>query len=273
MTDASALARTALIPFKEDQIPSVMTDGRPHVALKPIIEAIGLDYSTQRAKLQGRSWAVVGQSPMTGADGKTYNMVTVDVRTLLMLLATVDESRVADHVRPKLVAYQGEVADAIEGYWTRGGVVNPRAGEPQLAELAEEVEARRQHLAAIRIAERAAAQARVLTAIAPMVDPQWVATQAKERYGVAIGRESEIPFSERTLAVHDFLGEKGISASKRRAMAGNFGKKMKKLYIDLHGVEPGKCLRFVEGAQREVGAYREEHRPLMEQVWREMGNV
>jgi hypothetical protein len=267
VSEGTAVQRIA---FHEDEILTVMIDGRPHIALRPAIESIGLDYSTQYTKLQGRSWAVVGQSPMTGSDGKTYNMVTVDVRTFLMLLATVDENRVAEHVRPKLAAYQSEVADVIEAYWTRGGVVSPRASETQLAELAETVEERRRHLAAIRTAERVEAQVRVLNAMSGLVDPQWLAAQAEERYAVATGRELEQPFQERTLTVSEFLTEKNLPSAVVRSMSGTFGKAMKQAYRQRTGQEPGKSLRFVEGAQREVAAYREEHRPLMEQVWREM---
>lgn len=119
MSDATGRAATALatIEFHGDKIFSILKDGRPHVVLKPAVESIGLDYATQYTKLRGRSWATVGLCPMVAADGKTRDMVTVDVRTFLMLLATVDEGRVSDLARPKLIAYQAEVADVIEAHW------------------------------------------------------------------------------------------------------------------------------------------------------------
>lgn len=117
------------VPFHGDDLMCVRRDDKPHVVLKPVIEGLGLDYWTQVEKLRGKSWAVTRQSLATGADGKTYQMVTVDVRTLLMLLATIDENRVAPAVVPKLIAYQAEVADAIESYFTQGAAINPRATE------------------------------------------------------------------------------------------------------------------------------------------------
>ncbi len=120
------------VPFHGDEILTVEVDGKPHVVLKPAIEAIGLDYWSQVEKVRNKSWAVTGQSPATGSDGKTYDMVTVDVRTFLMLLATIDERRVAKDVAPKLIAYQGEVADAIEAYWTKGAAINPRVQASEL---------------------------------------------------------------------------------------------------------------------------------------------
>ncbi len=114
------------VPFRGEDVLTAEIDGKVHVILKPAIEAIGLDYAAQYTKLRGRTWATVGQSPMVAADGKIREMVSVDVRTFLMLLATVDERRVADDIRPKLIAYQAEVADAIEAYWTTGRAINPR---------------------------------------------------------------------------------------------------------------------------------------------------
>lgn len=110
------------IPFRDGEILAVEIDGKPHIVLRPALEAIGLDYSTQLAKLRGRSWACVGLCPtqMPG-DTQRREVVTVDVRTFLMLLATIDERRVADEVRPKLVAFQSEVADAIERHFTKRG--------------------------------------------------------------------------------------------------------------------------------------------------------
>ncbi|MGH3827533.1 MAG: phage antirepressor N-terminal domain-containing protein [Pseudonocardiaceae bacterium] len=124
MTATTEIVR---VPFHGTELLTVETNGKPHIVLRPAIEALGLDFSTQRAKLRSRSWAVMGLCPTTGSDGKTYQMVTVDVRTFLMLLATVDENRVAQHLQRLLVAYQSEVADVIEAYWTKGAATRPGA--------------------------------------------------------------------------------------------------------------------------------------------------
>lgn len=111
------------IPFHGGDVLAVDIQGKPHVILRPAIERLGLDYSTQLQKLKTKSWASVGLSP---TQDQFHDMITVDVRTFLMLLATIDERRVAESVRPVLVAYQREVADVIEAYWTRGSAANPR---------------------------------------------------------------------------------------------------------------------------------------------------
>jgi hypothetical protein len=108
------------IPFHGGEVVAVMNGNKPAVVLKPAIEHIGVDYWTQVEKLRSRSWATTSQSPVVAEDGKVRDMVTVDLRTFLMLLATIDERRVNEAVRPTLIAYQNEVADVIEAWFTRG---------------------------------------------------------------------------------------------------------------------------------------------------------
>lgn len=107
------------VPFRDGEILAVDVNGKPWVVMRPALESIGLSFPTQLRKLRNRSWAVVAQRATTGADGKTYEMTIVDLRTFLMLLATVSESSVAEAIRPKLIAYQREVADVIERHFMR----------------------------------------------------------------------------------------------------------------------------------------------------------
>lgn len=133
------------IPFHGDDLLAVLVDGKPHIVLKPAIEALGLAYSSQLQKLQGKSWATMSLIDMVGSDGRVRDMVTVDVRTFLMLLAGVQEARVAAHVKPKLIAYQAEVADVIEAHFTRETTSSSHIALPQtysdaLRALADQVE-------------------------------------------------------------------------------------------------------------------------------------
>lgn len=112
---------TALVhvPFNGGDVLCADINGKPHVVLKPALDSIGLDYSSQRAKLAGKSWATMVLVTTVGDDGRSREMVAVDLRTFLMLLATVDERRVGESVRPALVAYQSQVADVIEAHFTK----------------------------------------------------------------------------------------------------------------------------------------------------------
>ncbi|KPC74075.1 hypothetical protein ADL26_11690, partial [Thermoactinomyces vulgaris] len=82
------------IPFHEGEVLAVEVDGKPHVVLKPALDSIGVDSWTQIDKLRTRSWACTSQilAQLPG-DTQRRQLVTCDVRTFLMLLATIDERR------------------------------------------------------------------------------------------------------------------------------------------------------------------------------------
>ena len=114
------------IPFHGDDLLAIDIEGNPYVALKPALECIGVDAKRQISKLAGKSWARTALVPVRDSAGRQQVTNVADLRTFLMLLATIDERRVAEHVRAKLIAYQSEVADVIEAYWLRGRAQNPR---------------------------------------------------------------------------------------------------------------------------------------------------
>lgn len=239
------------IPFHGDEIWTVDVQGQPHIVLKPAVEALGLDYPTQYTKLRSRSWATVGQRPMVAEDGKQREMTTCDVRTFLMLLATIDEKRVGKDVAPKLVMYQAEVADAIEQYWTKGGAINPRATDDQLA----------------AIIDRAKSQAEVLRTLDGIVDRSWLEAKGRHLAARALGEEPELDPSQRPLTVGEYLQDQGVSGGALRSLSTRFGRQLKAAYRAEHGCDPAPVERFVDGALREVAGYTEADRPLFDQVW------
>jgi hypothetical protein len=233
-------------------VQTVLVDGQPQIVLKPAIEELGLDYSTQVRKLKARSWAVMGTAPTTGSDGKTYDMTVVPVRTFLMLLATVNENRVAYLQRSTLIAFQNETADAIEAYWTEGGAINPRATEDQLDSLIS----------------RAKQQAEVLSILAPIVSPEWLETKARLVAAKALGEEPEVDPLDVPLYVPDFLKAKGLKRKQIESVQSWFGRRAAALYEAEHGEKPGKRQSDLpNGSVRETYAWTERHRPVFEETW------
>ncbi len=239
------------IPFHGDEILAIDVDGKPYIVVKPAVESIGLDYWAQIRKLRERSWATTAPKAVVAADGKVRDMVTCDVRTFLMLLATIDENRVAADVKDRLVAYQAEVADVIEAYWTRGGAINPRATREQLDAIVGSAE--------LRI--------RMLAAAKGLVDDRWLEAKAREEIAIGLGQEPEQDPATRFLTVAEYLEEQGVSGAEIRKLSPTFGKRLKLAFINFYGMPPGKSLRFVDGAQREVFVYTEADRGLFDEVW------
>jgi hypothetical protein len=244
-----------LIPFDfhGDRLMLVDEDGKPRIVLRPAMDALGLDYATQYAKLKTRSWARVGQSPTHDSIGRVQQMVTVDIRTFLMLLATIDERRVAKDVAPKLITYQAEVADAIESYWTQGGVINPRASEDQLRLLS--------------------GQASVLQNLRGLVDPGYLDAKARIIAAQALGETPMLDARTKPLTVSIYLSGKGLTSAATKKVAGQFGKRLKKAYIEEFGEAPSEIEDMVGRHVVQVAQYQERNRPLFDRVWSDLAAV
>ncbi len=237
--------------FHGDRLLLIDVDGKPYVVLRPALEALGLDYSGQLQRLQRQPWATVGMMPTVGGDGKVREMAAIPVKTFLMLLATVDASRVSEAVRPKLVAYQAEVSDAIEAYWTKGVAINPRATSEQIVVALHE-----HQLRCLAIAREA-----------NLVDPDWLEAKTRHVLARTLGEEPEVDPTRRPLTVSEYLDEKGIRGRQLRTLAPEFGKWLKSEYITEFGCQPPTVERFVDNALRRVCSYTEAHRPLFDAVW------
>ncbi|MEU3386343.1 phage antirepressor N-terminal domain-containing protein [Streptomyces albidoflavus] len=232
---------------------TVLVDGQPHVLLRPAIEALGLDWKNQYEKLKTRSWGSVVQSTtQVPGDAQTRTHTVAPVRTFLMLLATINENRVKESVRPALVAFQNETADAIEAYWTQGGAINPRATTDQLDSLVA----------------RAKQQAEVLSILSGIVSPDWLETKARLVAARALGEEPEVDPLDVPLYVPDFLKSKGLKRGQINSVQSWFGRRAASLFEAEHGEKPGKRQAdTTSGAVRETYAWTERHRPVFEETW------
>jgi hypothetical protein len=242
-------------------IHTTLVDGQPHIVLKPAVEALGLSYPAQSRKLKSRSWATVAQTATVAEDGKVREMDAVPVRTFLMMLATVNENRVAEDVRPTLVAFQNETADAIEAYWTEGGAINERATDEQLDALQQQIEERR-----IR---RALGLVQLIAAMDDSVDPKWKRSRQLHHYAEATGEIAEIAPEDRALLVETYLKDRGLSKDERRSVRSSFGRRVSLAYEMKHGEKPKDSIGLVDGRERAVKSYTEADRPMFDKVWGE----
>jgi hypothetical protein len=248
-------------------IHTTLIDGLPHIVLKSAVEDLGLDYSTQLAKLKTRSWASVGQSPMQmPGDDQVRSVTVVPVRTFLMLLATVNENRVKAAVRPTLVAFQNETADAIESYWTQGGAINPAASPEQTERLRTDLDAvDRARLAEARLSAYGVAKKYGL------VNDSYVEGMARHELARMNGLEPDIDPQDMTVTADEYLVEKGVSTRDLASARTRLGKTVAALYRARYGKEPQKVKRPVNGAFRDVSAYTFRDIDLFDTAWAEVG--
>lgn len=238
------------IPFHGTNI--VVTADR-QVALRPVCEAMGLDFNGQRQRLKRKSWAVVCMTPTTGTDGKTYEMVTIDRKTFTMWLATIDADRLKnENTREMVELFQSEAADALDKFFHEGGAINPRASEHQVNAL-------------IRQAQM---QMELCQAAKGLIHEDHLEARARVVLARGLGEAPELDAERRPLYTSDFLKEKDLSRKRMQQVAGMFGKRVKREFIVRHGVEPKQYpMNLQNGQVRNVNAYTEADRDLLEQVW------
>ena len=125
MADTTTIAT---VEFHGAQLVTTIVNGVPHVALRPICEAIGLDWEGQRARI-GRHpilGSVAFMTKATGGDGKQYEMTCLPLNMLNGWLFGVDASRVNPDAQDRLLDYQRECFDVLASYWQKGAALNPR---------------------------------------------------------------------------------------------------------------------------------------------------
>ncbi|MFD4547195.1 phage antirepressor N-terminal domain-containing protein [Streptomyces sp. NPDC058466] len=233
-------------------IHTTLVDGQPHIVLKPAVEDLGLSYPAQSRKLKTRTWATVAQTATVAEDGKVREMDAVPVRTFLMLLATVNENRVAESARPTLVAFQNETADAIEAYWTQGGAINPRATEDQLDSLIS----------------RAKQQAEVLSILSGIVSPDWLETKGRLVAARALGEEPDVAPLDVPLYVPDFLKGKGLKRSDIESVQSWFGRRAAAIWKARTGEDVGtRQTDLPNGSVRETKAWTARHLSVFNETW------
>jgi hypothetical protein len=113
-------ARLMAVPFHGDNLVLVGQDNEPYVAMKPLVENMGLAWQPQHVKLAERFGAVITIMVTTGGDGKQYEMTCLPLRKLPAWLYSVTPNKVAPKLREKIIRYQDECDEVLWQYWTGG---------------------------------------------------------------------------------------------------------------------------------------------------------
>ncbi|WP_282703212.1 phage antirepressor N-terminal domain-containing protein [Streptomyces sp. CC219B] len=261
-------AEVARIDLSAGSVETVMVDGQPHIVLRPAVEALGLDWKNQHEKLKTRSWAcVVQQTMQVPGDTQARLHTLAPVRTFLMLLATINENRVAKAHRETLVAFQNEAADAIEAYWTKGGAINPAATLDQVDQLRTQLDSvERARLAQERLTAMGVAKQYGL------VNSSYTEAMARTELARMNGEEPDIDPQDITITCDEYLKEAGVSsAADLRSARVKLGKTVAVLYRARYGKDPQKIKRPIDGVFRDVAVYTMRDRDLFDTAWAELG--
>lgn len=127
---------TYSVPFNGQQIITAMAAGVTYVAMRPIVENLGMSWSTQVRKLSsamdkfncvhmnmvGNSGSVHMNTPLKGGIQK---MLCIPLKKLNGWLFSINPEKVRADIREKLIQYQEECFTVLHDYWTKGAAIRP----------------------------------------------------------------------------------------------------------------------------------------------------
>jgi hypothetical protein len=98
----------------------VVADERDQlVAVKPVCEILGVDFSAQRTKLKEHPLfsSVMVLSTTTGADGKMYEMACIPLRYFSSWLFSINPNNVKEGIRDNVLEFQLKCNDILFDYF------------------------------------------------------------------------------------------------------------------------------------------------------------
>lgn len=110
-----------IITVNEKDILIITYYNEKYVAIKPICEAIGVDYSSQLQKLKDDPIlsSTVVLSTTVGADEKHRKMQTLPLRYVFGWLFRIDSRKVKEEIRESVEKYQRECYDVLFDTFTK----------------------------------------------------------------------------------------------------------------------------------------------------------
>ncbi|WP_180396168.1 phage antirepressor N-terminal domain-containing protein [Klebsiella pneumoniae] len=125
---------TSYVPFNGQQIITAMAAGIAYVAMKPIVENLGMSWGTQQQKLMKslEKFNCIHMN-MVAADGKLRKLLCLPLKKLNGWLFSINPEKVRADIRDKLIQYQEECFTVLHDYWTKGNAENPRKTQQSTA--------------------------------------------------------------------------------------------------------------------------------------------
>jgi len=120
------------VHFHEHTLLTFQHNGQPYVVMKPIVEALGLDWEAQRQRIRRNevlnTSTFMIKAQMLG-DDQEREVVALPLKLLNGWLFGIDAGRVKPEIRETILMYQRECYDALYAYWHLGEAKNPRQSD------------------------------------------------------------------------------------------------------------------------------------------------
>ncbi|MDM8551910.1 phage antirepressor N-terminal domain-containing protein [Desulfobacterales bacterium HSG2] len=132
---------TATVDFHGNTLVTIRHNGVEYVAMKSVVEGMGLNWRAQQAKIRSSKRYGDIAIPLATSGG-IQEMLCIPLAKLNGWLFSVSPEKVRPELRDTVVMYQDECFAVLYDYWHKGSAVNPRHEHRQttVALLASEAE-------------------------------------------------------------------------------------------------------------------------------------
>ncbi|HEJ7884144.1 TPA: phage antirepressor N-terminal domain-containing protein [Serratia liquefaciens] len=115
------------VSFRNQPIQAIQHDSSVFVAMRPVCENIGLEWSGQQKKLARKETKFNCVHINTvAADGKMRDVLCIPLRKLNGWLFSVNPEKVHPEIKDNLIAYQEECFEVLHDHFTKGEAAHPR---------------------------------------------------------------------------------------------------------------------------------------------------
>ncbi|APA83241.1 phage antirepressor N-terminal domain-containing protein [Francisella tularensis] len=201
------------IKFHEDNLLAVEHNGQHYVAMKNIVQSIGLQWEAQLKRIKRDTILSKGMSMMDiPTNSGTQSMILLPLKYLNGWLFGIDDKKVKNNqIREKILQYKEECYDVLNDYFKHGVAVNDNFNDTQaqieiLSSKVEDLQ-NKLSLATDFLTPKMKAHVRNMVKAKlkkePLLTFQGIYSQLNDKFDVA--KYDEIP-REKYLEVCDFLG-------------------------------------------------------------------
>lgn len=120
------------IPFHHQTITAIEQDNNQYVAMRPIVENLGLAWAAQFVKIKEKFGSCVSIIETTGSDGKQYEMTCLPVSKIAAFLYSINPNKVDPQYKDLIITYQEECDQVLHNFFFGHAQANPGAETLQL---------------------------------------------------------------------------------------------------------------------------------------------
>lgn len=112
------------VVFQGAVLEGIIRDGRNYVAMRPVVEGMGLDWASQTVKIHENPalQSTVVEIPTVAEDGKKRTMLCLPEEMLPFWMALVNAKKVKPELREKVIRFQVEAARVLHKAFSKGRV-------------------------------------------------------------------------------------------------------------------------------------------------------